>query len=384
MGPLTGFRILEIPSIGPTQFAGMALGDLGAEVLRLDRATSVAAGSGMIPASPYASLDRNRRSMGIDLKHPRGAETVLTLCESADVLIEGFRPGVAERLGIGPEVALERNPRLVYGRMTGWGQEGPLAHEVGHDINYIALAGVLAHIGTAGGPPVPPINLVGDFGGGGLLLAFGILAALLERGQSGKGQVIDAAMIDGAAMQMSVFVGMSAMGFWSDERGTNLLDGGAHFYGVYGTSDGQWISIASYEPQFYAELVQLLGPLGIPLDPATQMDEFRRHVSTMDVIVGSVHAVTEDGHVVVASASGSQIAAYAFGAGRVIWVVGAQKVVTDLDDAFARIEQHSLPLEDRRLQAAYGMPSYIGKQLVISRDQPGRSTMLLLEDAVGF
>ena len=273
MGPLTGFRILEIPSIGPTQFAGMALGDLGAEVLRLDRATSVAAGSGMIPASPYASLDRNRRSMGIDLKHPRGAETVLTLCESADVLIEGFRPGVAERLGIGPDVALERNPRLVYGRMTGWGQEGPLAHDVGHDINYIALAGVLAHIGTAGGPPVPPINLVGDFGGGGLLLAFGILAALLERGQSGKGQVIDAAMIDGAAMQMSVFVGMSAMGFWSDERGTNLLDGGAHFYGVYGTSDGQWISIASYEPQFYAELVQLLGPLGIPLDPATQMDQ---------------------------------------------------------------------------------------------------------------
>ncbi len=273
MGPLTGYRVLEIPSIGPTQFAGMALGDLGAEVLRLDRATSVAAGSGMIPASPYASLDRNRRSMGIDLKHPRGAETVLKLCESADVLIEGFRPGVAERLGIGPEVALARNPRLVYGRMTGWGQEGPLSHDVGHDINYIALAGVLAHIGTAGGPPVPPINLVGDFGGGGLLLAFGILAALLERERSGKGQVIDAAMIDGAAMQMSVFVGMSAMGFWSDERGTNLLDGGAHFYGAYETSDHQWISIASYEPQFYAELVALLGPLGVALDPATQMDQ---------------------------------------------------------------------------------------------------------------
>ncbi len=273
MGPLTGIRVLEIPSIGPTQFAGMALGDLGAEVLRLDRATSVAAGSGMIPASPYASLDRNRKSMGIDLKHPRGAETVLRLCESADVLIEGFRPGVAERLGIGPDLALERNPRLVYGRMTGWGQEGPMAHDVGHDINYIALAGVLAHIGTAGGPPVPPINLVGDFGGGGLLLAFGILAALLERGISGKGQVIDAAMVDGAAMQMSVFVGLSAMGFWSDDRGTNLLDGGADFYGVYETSDGLWISIASYEPQFYAELAALLGPLGIELDPATQMDQ---------------------------------------------------------------------------------------------------------------
>jgi alpha-methylacyl-CoA racemase len=273
MGPLTGVRVLEIPSIGPTQFAGMALGDLGAEVLRLDRATSVAAGSGMIPASPYASLDRNRRSMGIDLKHPRGAETVLTLSESADVLIEGFRPGVAERLGIGPDVALERNPRLVYGRMTGWGQEGPLAHDVGHDINYIALAGVLAHIGPTGGPPVPPINLVGDFGGGGLLLAFGILAALVERERSGQGQVIDAAMVDGAAMQMSVFVGLNAMGFWSDERGTNMLDGGAHFYGVYETSDGKWISIASYEPQFYAELAALLGPLGVELDPATQMDQ---------------------------------------------------------------------------------------------------------------
>ena len=272
-GPLTGIRVLEIPSIGPTQFAGMALGDLGADVLRLDRATSVAAGTGMIPATPYASLDRNRKSMGIDLKHPRGAETVLKLCESADVLIEGFRPGVAERLGIGPDVALERNPRLVYGRMTGWGQVGPMAHDVGHDINYIALAGVLAHIGTAGGPPVPPINLVGDFGGGGLLLAFGILAALLERGTSGEGQVIDAAMVDGAAMQMSVFVGMNAMGFWSDERGTNLLDGGAHFYGVYETADGRWISIASYEPQFYAELVALLAPLGIELDPVTQMDQ---------------------------------------------------------------------------------------------------------------
>ncbi len=226
-----------------------------------------------MPAQPYASLDRNRRSAGVDLKHPRGAETVLTLCESADVLIEGFRPGVAERLGIGPDVACARNPRLIYGRMTGWGQEGPLAHDVGHDINYIALAGVLAHIGTAGGPPVPPINLVADFGGGGMLVAFGVLAALLEREHSGEGQVIDAAMVDGSAMLMSVFVGLSAMGFWSDERGTNLLDGGAHFYGVYETSDGQWISIASYEPQFYAELSALLEPLGIALDPATQMDQ---------------------------------------------------------------------------------------------------------------
>jgi alpha-methylacyl-CoA racemase len=271
-GPLSGIKVIELPNIGPTQFAGMALGDLGAEVLRLDRATSVASGSGTMPASPYASLDRNRRSVGVDLKHPDGVATVLRLCERADVLIEGFRPGVAERLGVGPEPCRARNPRLVYGRMTGWGQEGPLAHEVGHDINYIALAGVLAHIGTAGGPPVPPINLVGDFGGGGLLLAFGVLAALVERSISGEGQVVDAAMVDGAAMQMSVFVGLSAMGFWSDDRGTNLLDGGAHFYGAYETSDGEYISIASYEPQFYAELVALLGPLGIELDPATQMD----------------------------------------------------------------------------------------------------------------
>ena len=273
MGPLNGIKVIELPNIGPTQFAGMALADLGAEVLRLDRATSVASGEGTMPASPYASLDRNRRSVGVDLKHPDGVATVLRLCETADVLIEGFRPGVSERLGVGPDECRLRNPRLIYGRMTGWGQDGPLAHEVGHDINYISLAGVLAHIGTAGGPPVPPINLIGDFGGGGLLLAFGVLAAIIERATSGKGQVIDAAMVDGSAMLMSVFVGLSAMGFWSDERGTNLLDGGAHFYGTYATSDAKWISIASYEPQFYAALCALLVPLGIPLDPAIQMDQ---------------------------------------------------------------------------------------------------------------
>ena len=273
MGPLNGIKIIELPNIGPTQFAGMALADLGAEVLRLDRATSVASGEGTMPASPYASLDRNRRSVGVDLKHPDGVATVLRLCESADALIEGFRPGVAERLGVGPDACRARNPRLIYGRMTGWGQEGPLAHDVGHDINYISLAGALAHFGNAGGPPVPPINLIGDFGGGGLLLAFGVLAAIIERATSGEGQVIDAAMVDGTAMLMSVFVGLSAMGFWSDDRGTNLLDGGAHFYGVYETSDAKYISIASYEPQFYAALCTLLGPLGIPLDPATQMDQ---------------------------------------------------------------------------------------------------------------
>jgi len=272
-GPLSGIRVIELPNIGPVQFAGMALGDLGAEVLRLDRATSVASGEGTMPASPYASLDRNRASAGVDLKHPDGVATVLRLCERADVLVEGFRPGVAERLGVGPDECRARNPRLVYGRMTGWGQDGPLAYDVGHDINYISLAGVLAHIGPTGGAPVPPINLIGDFGGGGLLLAFGILAALIERGTSGEGQVIDAAMVDGSAMLMSVFVGLSAMGFWNDERGTNLLDGGAHFYGAYECSDGEYVSIASYEPQFYAELCALLEPLGIALDPATQMDQ---------------------------------------------------------------------------------------------------------------
>ena len=272
-GPLAGIKIIELPNIGPMQFAGMVLADLGAEVLRLDRATSVASGVGIIPATPYASLDRNRRSVGVDLKHPAGVETVLRLCERADVLMEGFRPGVAERLGVGPEQSMARNPRLVYGRMTGWGQDGPLAHDVGHDINYISLAGVLAHLGPPGGPPSPPINLIGDFGGGGLLLAFGVLAAIIERSTSGEGQVIDAAMVDGSAMLMSLFVGLSAMGVWSDERGTNLLDGGAHFYGAYETADAKYISIASYEPQFYAALCECLVPLGIALDPTTQMDK---------------------------------------------------------------------------------------------------------------
>jgi alpha-methylacyl-CoA racemase len=267
-------QVIELPNIGPVQFAGMALADLGAEVLRLDRASSVASGAGAMPASPYASLDRGRRSAGVDLKHPEGVATVLRLCERADVLIEGFRPGVAERLGVGPEACRGRNARLVYGRMTGWGQSGPLAQDPGHDINYIALAGVLHHIGAAGGPPVPPINLIGDFGGGGLLLAFGILAALVERATSGEGQVVDAAMVDGSAALMSVFVGLDAIGFWSEDRGTNLLDGGAHFYGAYETAEGKWISIASYEPQFYAELLRLLAPLGFEdLDVTTQMDQ---------------------------------------------------------------------------------------------------------------
>lgn len=275
MGPLRGLRVVELPNIGPIQFAGMALGDLGAEVVRVDRVADVDRGESTMPPAPWASLDRNRRSVGVDLKHPRGVETLLRMCERADVLVEGFRPGVAERLGVGPAVCLARNPRLVYGRMTGWGQSGPLAGDVGHDINYIALAGVLHHIGAAGGPPVPPINLVGDFGGGGLLLAFGVVAALWERDRSGRGQVVDAAMLDGAAMLMSVFYGLSAIGAWSDARGTNLLDGGAPFSSVYETADAKWISIASYERRFYEELARVLGPLGVELDPSTQMDRSR-------------------------------------------------------------------------------------------------------------
>jgi alpha-methylacyl-CoA racemase len=269
-GPLAGIRVVELPNIGPVQFAGMLLSDMGADVLRLDRASDVATGSSVAGfVSPYSVIDRGRRSAGIDLKHPDAAEIVLSLCERADVLVEGFRPGVAERLGVGPEACRARNDRLVYARMTGWGQDGPLAGDVGHDINYLSLAGVLWHIGPAGGAPVPPINLLADFGGGGELIVMGILAALVERATSGKGQTVDAAMVDGSAQLMSIFFGIDAMHGWS-ERGTNILDGGAHFYNVYETADGQYVSIASYEPKFYANLLRVLEL--DDLDPAQQMD----------------------------------------------------------------------------------------------------------------
>ena len=256
-GPLNGVRILEIAGIGPGPFAAMVLSDMGAEVLRVDRSQAVRGGDPNQP--PVDILNRGRRSIGVDLKNPDGVQTVLRLVESSDALIEGFRPGVAERLGIGPEDCLARNPKLVYGRMTGWGQEGPMAHAAGHDINYIALAGALEAIGRAGQPPLPPLNLVGDFGGGGMFLAFGVVCALLEAQRSGEGQVVDAAMVDGAAILMSMFHGFTAMGMWTDERGTNLLDTGAHFYEVYETSDGKYVSVGSIEPQFYAELLRLTG-----------------------------------------------------------------------------------------------------------------------------
>ncbi len=254
MGPLTGLRVVELQGIGPGPFCGMMLADMGADIIRIDR--SAAVGSGARSADVLA---RGRKSIAVDLKNPQGVETVLKLVETADVLLEGFRPGVTERLGLGPDVCLERNPKLVYGRMTGWGQTGTMAHAAGHDINYISLSGVLHAIGEPGSRPTPPLNLVGDFGGGGMLLAFGIVAALYERGVSGKGQVIDAAMTDGSALLMNSIFGLMGQGVWNQNRGSNLLDGGAHFYGTYETKDGRFVSIGSIEPQFYALLLEKTG-----------------------------------------------------------------------------------------------------------------------------
>jgi alpha-methylacyl-CoA racemase len=266
VGPLAGVKVIEITGIGPGPFAAMMLSDMGAEVLRIDRAAAVRGGNAGVPGirldPEKPSLDllaRGRRSVAVDLKHASGVETVLRLAEGADALIEGFRPGVMERLGLGPEPCLARNPRLVYGRMTGWGQEGPLAQAAGHDINYIALAGALESMGRRGQAPVPPLNLVGDFGGGGLILAYGVVCALVERQRSGRGQVVDAAMVDGAAALMTIFHGARQAGWWREERGTNMLDTGAHFYDVYETADGRYVSIGSIEPQFYAELLEKLG-----------------------------------------------------------------------------------------------------------------------------
>ena len=256
MGPLSGVRIIELAGIGPGPFCAMMLADMGADVIRVDRAGSVRGGDPNTP--PADVMNRGRRSIGVDLKSPEGVETVMRLVESADALMEGFRPGVTERLGIGPDACLARNPALVYGRMTGWGQEGPYAHAAGHDINYISLAGALDSYGRKGQAPVPPINMVGDFGGGGMYLAFGMVCAILEARGSGQGQVVDAAMVDGAASLMSFIHGFRAMGVWNDERGTNMLDTGSHFYDVYETSDGKYVSIGSIEPQFYAELREKL------------------------------------------------------------------------------------------------------------------------------
>ncbi len=257
MGPLSGYRIVEMAGIGPAPMCAMLLADMGADIVVIDRVADAGLG---IPVKPeYDLLRRGRRSVALDLKQAEAVTTVLRMVEKADALIEGFRPGVMERLGLGPDVCLARNPRLVYGRMTGWGQDGPLAHASGHDINYIGLAGVLHAIGRAGEPPLPPLNLVGDFGGGALYLALGVVSALLERERSGQGQVVDAAMVDGAASLMTLMFGLHAAGRWADRRGANLLDSGAPFYEVYETSDGKYVCVGSLEPKFYRELLRLTG-----------------------------------------------------------------------------------------------------------------------------
>ncbi len=269
-GPLSGYRIVEIAGIGPGPFAAMMLADMGAEVIRVDRAQSV---RGPAPEAPFFDLlQRGRKNIAIDLKNPQGVETLLQLIEKADAVIEGFRPGVMERLGIGPDVCLARNPKLVFGRMTGWGQEGMYGQAAGHDINYISLAGALAHFARPGETPLPPLNMVGDFGGGGMFLAYGVVCALLEAQKSGKGQVVDTAMVDGAAVLMTMFWAFKSIGMHDENNpGTNLLDTGAHFYDAYRCKDDKFISIGSIEPQFYAELLRLTG---LDADPefASHMD----------------------------------------------------------------------------------------------------------------
>lgn len=260
MGPLHGRKVVEIAGIGPGPFAAMMLADMGAEVIRVSRPAN-----GMLSMAQDEKLDfgnRGKRCIALNLKDPGAAEIVLRLIEGADAMLEGNRPGVMEKLGLGPDVCLQRNPGLVYGRMTGWGQDGPLAQSAGHDLNYIALTGALHAIGEKGGRPVVPLNLIGDFGGGGLLLAFGMVCAMLEARASGKGQVVDTAMVDGASTLMTMMYGAFQSGFWRNERGTNMLDGGAHFYGVYETADGKHVAIGSIEPQFYALLLEKLGLSG--------------------------------------------------------------------------------------------------------------------------
>jgi alpha-methylacyl-CoA racemase len=259
-GPLAGIRVIEMVGLGPCPFAAMMLADMGAEVIRIDRkAAPSAANPFPMLGTKFDVMARGRRSLALDLKQPAARDAVLQLVEQADVLIEGFRPGVMERFGLGPEACQQRNPKLVYGRVTGWGQDGPLAQAAGHDLNYIALTGMLAAMGRADAPPAPPLNLLGDFGGGGMMLAFGVVCAALEARSSGKGQVVDAAMTDGAALLGAMVYGFRAFGAWSDQRGANMLDGGAPFYDSYACADGKFITIGSIEPQFYTELLARAG-----------------------------------------------------------------------------------------------------------------------------
>jgi len=266
-GPLAGLRVVEIAGLGPGPFAGMMLADAGADVIRVDRAD---AGPGVAGSGRLDVVGRGRRSIALDLKRPEAVEVVLRLAGRSEVLFEGFRPGVAERLGIGPEPCLARNPALVYGRMTGWGQDGPLAQTAGHDIAYIALAGALHLMGRPEEPPPPPVNVVGDYGGGGMLLAFGIVCAVLEARRTGRGQVVDAAIVDGTALLTALFHGLRAGGRWRDARGANLLDGGAPFYGSYECADGRYVAVGALEPKFSTEL---LDRLDVPAD-----DDLRRRL----------------------------------------------------------------------------------------------------------
>jgi len=283
MGPLKGLTIIEISGIGPGPFAGMSLADMGANVIRVERPGGTDFSNAQEPRLDF--LNRGKRCICVNLKQREGVATVLQLLEKADGLLEGNRPGVMERLGLGPDICLEKNPALVYGRMTGWGQEGPMAQAAGHDLNYVALAGALHPIGRAGEKPAIPLNLVGDFGGGGLMLAYGMVCALLEAKTSGKGQVVDAAMIDGAATLMASTFAASQVGFWREERGTNLLDGGAHFYEVYETSDGKYISLGAIEPQFYAALLETLGEDATYFQNQWDMDNWPAMQEQMSAII---------------------------------------------------------------------------------------------------
>ncbi len=270
-GPLAGLKVVEMAGLGPAPFCTMMLADMGAQVIRIERPST---GAPAIVAGKFDITARGRPALAVDLRQPLAVETVLDMIAGADILIEGFRPGVMERLGLGPEPCLQRNPRLVYGRMTGWGQHGPLAKTAGHDINYIALTGALHALGPADRPPPPPLNLVGDFGGGAMMLAFGVMCAVHEAKQSGRGQVVDAAMTDGAALLAAMMYGMKAAGSWTNQRGANLLDGGAPFYGTYACADGRYLAIGPLEPQFYAQLLERCGLAGDP-DFAQQNDASR-------------------------------------------------------------------------------------------------------------
>jgi alpha-methylacyl-CoA racemase len=272
MGPLQGVKVLEIEAIGPVPWCGMMLSDLGCDVLRIDRPSPPSGFSR--PADRFQFTKRGRRSIAVDLKNPAAVDNIKPLVAKADILLEGMRPGVMERLGLGPEVCLGVNSRLVYGRMTGWGQDGPLAKVAGHDINYIALAGALHAIGQLGGPPVPPLNLLGDFGGGAMLLTIGVCAALVHARATGQGQIVDAAMVDGVTSLMAPLFGLLASGQWRDERGSNTLDGGAPWYGVYETLDAKFIAVGAVEPQFYSSLVRTLGIAESELPPRSERNKW--------------------------------------------------------------------------------------------------------------